>query len=89
MTTDIPAPLSVQEIQFANELADPLWSLSMPAVGKATITRLLEVIHNQNAALDAIALRVTDDDYDNASSALESIGDRVMSTGRVIVQREY
>lgn len=43
----------------------------------------------EEAALDYIATRVTDDNYDNASSALEAIGEAVERTGRKIPGREY
>ena len=76
-------------MRFANELADPNFSLSVPEVAKATIRKLLTPLGVANTALDIIATRVTDDDYDNPSSALEAIGNAVESTGRVIVQHEY
>ena len=84
-----PNRLSANQLKFAEELADPDFSLSVPNVAKQIIRQLINALAVADAALDQIALRVTEDDYDNSSSALDSIRDSVTRTGRVILQHEY
>jgi len=79
-----PYPLSIAEVQFATELANPDFSLSVSNQVKDTIRKLLVALDTNNAALDLIATRVTDDDYDNPSSALEAIEEALRSTGRTV-----
>ncbi|TFC59432.1 MULTISPECIES: hypothetical protein [unclassified Cryobacterium] len=50
----------------------------------AEVDRLTAALNVADGALDQIATRVTPDDYDNPSSALEAIAGAVETTGREI-----
>lgn len=84
-----PFPLSETTVLVATELADPNFSLSVPAHAKNTIRMLLDAYATNAEALDRIATRVTDDDYDNPSSALEAITSALEQTGRVAAQSAH
>lgn len=72
---DLPSVLSnaARALEAANKKEAKLkWKISV-------LTGLLAAA---NDALDAIASRVDTDAFDDSSSALESIGDTLVSTGR-------
>lgn len=75
-----PATLLIAE---AEEAADVL-SLFRSGDEGLLLRSLAAHITKTEAALDAIAARVNQDAFDSPSSALESIGDTLETTGRKV-----